>query len=101
MSRTRGRPPKTRATHHNETNDDDPKRTDVVPFDLQALDDADLDNLSPKKAQQILECIDALRVKIKGKAVEVNTEGDQITRGFIDNQGVHDTPASTEPVIVA
>ncbi|KAK7244849.1 hypothetical protein RIF29_39677 [Crotalaria pallida] len=38
-------------------------------MNLADLEDANLDNLSPKKSQAILECIEALRQRLKGKAV--------------------------------
>ncbi|KAK7289847.1 hypothetical protein RIF29_03821 [Crotalaria pallida] len=94
MAWKRGRPPKTPATHMKETQNEDTERSDAVPFDLRALDDADLTNLSPKKAKEILECIDALRLKIKGKAVDDDKEGDLNTH---TNHGVHES-SSEEPV---
>ncbi|KAK7259416.1 hypothetical protein RIF29_25023 [Crotalaria pallida] len=36
-------------------------------MDLAALDDVDLDNLSPKQAEQLLECLDGLRLRLKKK----------------------------------
>ncbi|KAK7287222.1 hypothetical protein RIF29_00362 [Crotalaria pallida] len=59
-------------------------------MDLQSLEDADLDNLSPKQAEKILECIEALREKLKGKSpVEVPIE--------LEDDHVADTPQKSEP----
>ncbi|KAK7282014.1 hypothetical protein RIF29_10478 [Crotalaria pallida] len=72
MARKKGRPPKSPS----------PAATPIssIPknLDLENLDDEDhedIDALSPKKASSILRKLDALRSRIKGKAIEDDKEG--------------------------
>ncbi|KAK7273311.1 hypothetical protein RIF29_14360 [Crotalaria pallida] len=69
MAKKRGRPPKTPPSTAKKDQGDNSKIEDVNTMNLANLEDADLDNLSPKKSQAILECIEALRQRLKGKAV--------------------------------
>ncbi|KAK7281935.1 hypothetical protein RIF29_10326 [Crotalaria pallida] len=81
MAKKRGRPPKTPVNTAKEGSRVSPGRGEVHQMDLAALEDADLDNLTPKEADQILECIDAIRSRIKGKDVDVETndQGEKAT----------------------
>ncbi|KAK7250888.1 hypothetical protein RIF29_33634 [Crotalaria pallida] len=97
MARKRGRPPKTPVTQQKETHEDASERSEPIPMDLQALEDADFENLGPKKTQEILVCLDALHAKLTGKgsdeaAKDENTNKEdpkdsQGERGNIDSNG--------------
>ncbi|KAK7255262.1 hypothetical protein RIF29_28669 [Crotalaria pallida] len=108
MAKKRGRPPKTPVTNAKEGNCVSPGRGEVAHMDLAALEDADLDNLTPKEAEQILECIDALRSRIKGKEkgegtldqgshsiddnVKINAENEELIGTVKDTFNVTETP---------
>ncbi|KAK7273347.1 hypothetical protein RIF29_14396 [Crotalaria pallida] len=72
MARKRGRPPKSPLSSSKATNSASKGTTsrtdDALPIDFEALDDLDLDNLSPKKQSQLLMLLDELKAKIKGKS---------------------------------
>ncbi|KAK7281462.1 hypothetical protein RIF29_09480 [Crotalaria pallida] len=68
--------------------EDASERSEPIPMDLQALEDADLENLSPKKTQEILVCLDALRAKLTGKGSdEAAKDGNTTKEDPKDSQG--------------
>ncbi|KAK7280829.1 hypothetical protein RIF29_08345 [Crotalaria pallida] len=75
MARKKGRPPKSPSS---QTSSRSPSNALPKNIDLENLDEDDLediDALSPTKAASILQKLDALRAKIKGKAIVDDDEG--------------------------
>ncbi|KAK7273603.1 hypothetical protein RIF29_14659 [Crotalaria pallida] len=75
MARKKGRPPKSPSS---QTSSRSPSNAIPKNLDLENLDEDDLediDALSPTKAASILQKLDALRAKIKGKAVVDDNDG--------------------------
>ncbi|KAK7266556.1 hypothetical protein RIF29_19204 [Crotalaria pallida] len=75
MARKKGRPPKSPSPAS------PPISSIPKNLELEHLDDddfEDIDALSPKKAASILRKLDALRSRIKGKAIEGDKEGNSI-----------------------
>ncbi|KAK7251175.1 hypothetical protein RIF29_34132 [Crotalaria pallida] len=70
-------------------------------MNLKAIEDADIDNLSPKKTQELLQCIEALRAKLIGKyPADTGKEGTNITEASNNSQGGKGNPENngTMPV---
>ncbi|KAK7268531.1 hypothetical protein RIF29_21231 [Crotalaria pallida] len=78
MARRRGRPPKTPLV--NSAVSVSKERSASIPMDLAALDDADLDTLSPKQAEELLECLDGLRSRLKQKDSVINKETSSVEK---------------------
>ncbi|KAK7288459.1 hypothetical protein RIF29_01919 [Crotalaria pallida] len=69
MAKKKGRPPKSPSPHPSPTPNSIPKNLDLLNLDDEDLED--IEDLSPKKAGDILKKLDELRAKIKGKAIVV------------------------------
>ncbi|KAK7273190.1 hypothetical protein RIF29_14238 [Crotalaria pallida] len=80
MTRRRGRPPKTPLSQVNSAVSASKERFASIPMDLAALDDADLDTLSPKQAEELLECLDGLRSRLKQKDSVINKETSSVEK---------------------
>ncbi|KAK7256171.1 hypothetical protein RIF29_29608 [Crotalaria pallida] len=82
MTKKRGRPPKTPSSSARKAPDVHSNHDDEhVKFDLAQLDDdelADIESLTPKKVDDLLRNLDALREKIKDKATITNDDGDKV-----------------------
>ncbi|KAK7267089.1 hypothetical protein RIF29_19753 [Crotalaria pallida] len=78
MARRRGRPPKTPLV--NSAVSVSKERSASIPMDLAALDDADLDTLSPKQAEELLECLDGLCSRLKHKDSVINKETSSVEK---------------------
>ncbi|KAK7258928.1 hypothetical protein RIF29_24519 [Crotalaria pallida] len=78
MTKKRGRPPRTPSS--NDKHDAASKANTIYEpqtFDLSQLDEEDLNeisNLTPKKAEELLRNLDALRVKIQEKIPDANSQ---------------------------
>ncbi|KAK7260422.1 hypothetical protein RIF29_26453 [Crotalaria pallida] len=92
MARNKGHPPKSPSSHQSPPPNTIPKNVDLENLDEEDIED--IDDLSPKKAASILKKLDALRAKIKGKAVlEAEVEG-------INNEElIHKTPTRQADLI--
>ncbi|KAK7256366.1 hypothetical protein RIF29_29808 [Crotalaria pallida] len=64
MARKRGRPPKIPSSSHKQPQT--PSK-DSLPIDFKALDDLNLDDLSPKKQGELLTLLEELKNRIQGK----------------------------------
>ncbi|KAK7259788.1 hypothetical protein RIF29_25403 [Crotalaria pallida] len=69
MAKKKGRPPKSPSPHPSPTPNSIPQNLDLLNLDDEDLED--IEDLSPKKAGDILKKLDELRAKIKGKAIVV------------------------------
>ncbi|KAK7266123.1 hypothetical protein RIF29_18763 [Crotalaria pallida] len=82
MAKKRGRPPKTPSSSARKAPDVHSSHDEEhVKFDLAQLDDddlADIESLTPKKAEVLLRNLDVLREKIKEKATITNADGDKV-----------------------
>ncbi|KAK7256702.1 hypothetical protein RIF29_30160 [Crotalaria pallida] len=74
MAKKKGRPPKSPVPHPSPTPTSVPKNLDLLNLDDEDLED--IEDLSPKKAGDILKKLDELRAKIKGKAIAVEAGDD-------------------------
>ncbi|KAK7290075.1 hypothetical protein RIF29_04239 [Crotalaria pallida] len=99
MARKRGRPPKhsSPATASNQKLSDDSNGTkgESIPIDFSLLDDLNVDNLSPKKQEEVLALLDELKNRIKGK--DQGTENDLETLQGNEERGP--VGADTNPKI--
>ncbi|KAK7281334.1 hypothetical protein RIF29_09219 [Crotalaria pallida] len=83
MAKKKGRPPKSPSPHPSTTPNSIPKNLDLLNLDDEDLED--IEDLSPKKAGDILKKLDELRAKIKGKAIAVEA-GEGMTTDVLKKQ---------------
>ncbi|KAK7256370.1 hypothetical protein RIF29_29812 [Crotalaria pallida] len=70
-------------------------------MDLKAIEDAYIDNLSPKKTQELLQCIEDLRAKLIGKdSADTGKEGTNTTEASNNSQGGKGNPENNGTVPV-
>ncbi|KAK7273288.1 hypothetical protein RIF29_14337 [Crotalaria pallida] len=94
MARKKGRPPKSPSSHHSPTTNTIPKNLELEKLDEEDFED--IDDLSPKKAASILQKLDELRAKIKGKAVIEEEVEDSINK----EEMTHKTPTKQADLII-
>ncbi|KAK7289735.1 hypothetical protein RIF29_03609 [Crotalaria pallida] len=77
MAKKRGRPAKlstpASAPSPKDNNDTNLAKGDSIPMDFSLLDDMNIDDLSPKKQEELLSLLDEIRNRIKGKE-ELSTD---------------------------